>query len=151
MKQINSYKKTINSRIFSFIFFATSTFFFVRVDLRRLRTDYSLLLSFQRRGAADDLGQLAGDLRLAGAGVEPGEGLDHPVGVLGGPPHGDHPGDLFADGRVEEALEQADLERHRDDLLEDALRVREELVRDPLALPRPGLRPGGGLRLADRR
>ena len=42
--------------------------------------------------------------------------------------HGDHPGNLLADGRIEKALEQSHFEAGRNDLLENALRRRQELV-----------------------
>ena len=89
---------------------------------------------FECRSRADDVGQLARDLVLAGAVVLPRERLDEVVGVLGGAAHGDHPRDLLADGRVEEALEQPDLERDRHDLLEDAAGVGQELIGDRLPL-----------------
>src|SRR5262245_49552429 len=66
--------------------------------------------SLQCLDAANDLGDLLGDLRLAGAVVLAGQGLDHLASVLGGGLHGDTAADLFADGRVQEALEQPHLE-----------------------------------------
>ena len=64
-------------------------------------------LLFESTRGPDDVGQLARDLVLPGTIVLPRERLDEVVGVLGGPAHRDHAGDLLADGRVEEALEQA--------------------------------------------
>src|SRR5437879_5411800 len=54
-------------------------------------------VSFQSRGAADDLGQFTSNLRLPGSIVEHGKRLDHIVGVFSRPPHGDHSRDLLAD------------------------------------------------------
>ena len=106
-------------------------------------------------GRADDVGQLTGDLGLPGPVVLPGQRLDEVVGILGRSPHGDHPGNLLADGRVQEALEQPHLERDRDDLFEDALGVGQELVGNWLSL---GIRDSAcrgltcmGLGLAHRR
>ena len=54
--------------------------------------------------------------------------LDQLAGVLGGALHGHHAGDLLADRRVEEALEQPHLEAGRHDFFQDALGRRQELV-----------------------
>src|SRR5208283_4158820 len=70
-------------------------------------------------GRADDVGQLTGNLGLPGPVILPGQRLDEVIGILGRSPHGHHPGNLLADGRVQEALEQPHLERDRDDLFED--------------------------------
>ena len=88
----------------------------------------------ERGSGPDDVGKIAGDLVLPGAIVLPGERLDEIVGVLGGPSHRDHPRDLLADGRIEEAFEQPDLEGNRDDFFENAAGVRQELVRDAPAI-----------------
>ena len=60
----------------------------------------------------------------------PRQVADHVVGVLGRGLHGDHAEDLFADGRVEKALEQPGLERRRHDLFQNLLRRRQKLVFD---------------------
>ena len=65
--------------------------------------------------------------------------LDDLVGVFGGRFHRHPPGDLLADSRVEQALEQPDLERHRQDFFEDAGGVGHEFVFDPRrGRPAPG-------------
>ena len=89
---------------------------------------------FQGRGAADDLGEFAGDLRLSGAVVKPGEALDHVVGVFGGASHRDHSSDLLAHGGVEEALEETNFEGDRNDLFENPRGVGNELVRNAFSL-----------------
>src|SRR5438128_303560 len=100
------------------------------VFLRVLRASVVDSWLSQSRGAANDLRQLGRDLGLAGAVILLTQLPDDVVGVVGRGFHGDAAGDLFADRRVEEALEQADLERHRQDLLKDPRRVRQELVLD---------------------
>src|SRR5438552_12370489 len=65
----------------------------------------SRLLLFQCLGAADDLGQLLGDLRLPCPVVLLGQAADHVFGVFRGGRHGHAAGNLLAHGRVQEAFE----------------------------------------------
>ena len=93
----------------------------------------------QRLDATNNLHDFARDLRLACAVVCHRQLANDLVGVLGGRLHGDHAGDLLADRRVQEALEELDAEAGRYDLLQNALGRRQELV---LRLGVPRLAPG---------
>src|ERR1019366_5220922 len=85
---------------------------------------------FQRRRSADDLADLLRDLCLPGAVVLQRQGLDHFAGVFRGSFHRDAAGDLLTHRRIQEALEEPNLERHRQYLLENFARAGEELVLD---------------------
>ena len=85
-------------------------------------------LSVERFDTADNFHDFAGDLGLSGAVIRHGKFANQFASILGRPFHGDHAGNLFADGRVQKALEQLDFETGWNHFLQDAFRRREELV-----------------------
>ena len=66
-------------------------------------------LSFECLDTADDLHDLARNLRLTGSVVSSRQALDHVVRVLRRTLHSHHSSDLLADGRIQKALEQLNL------------------------------------------
>ena len=82
----------------------------------------------QRRGAADDFGQLGGDRGLAGAVVLAVERFLLLAGRIGCGFHGHHPGELFADHGIHEGLVQRDLDRLGQQFAEQGLGLGRELV-----------------------
>jgi len=80
--------------------------------------------------AADDVEQLQRDLRLPGAVVGLGELLEHLARRIRGGLHRHHPRDLLADRGIGEALEEAGLDRQRQELRKEFARRRREIVLD---------------------
>lgn len=78
--------------------------------------------------ATDNFHDLPSDLGLPSPVVSPGQHFDHVGGIFRRAFHGDHSGDLFADGRVEKTFEQFDFETCRDDFFQDAGGRGNELV-----------------------
>src|SRR5947208_603382 len=102
-------------------FFAAATMYLTPVVIRSRCVRRCLL---EGLGAADELGNLLGDLRLAGAVVLEREVADHVAGALGGGLHRHAAGDLLADRGVEKRLVEPDLERDWQQLAEDVAGVR---------------------------
>src|SRR5258707_12615306 len=82
----------------------------------------------QRVCAADDIQELHGDLRLAGAVVLPRQRLDHVARGVRRRFHGDHAGHLLGDRRVVEGLEEPHPHRRRQQLVGELPWIGWELV-----------------------
>ena len=101
-----------------------------------------------RLGAGDDLDQLLGDGGLARAVIVQGQPVDHVAGVAGGVVHRGHPRALLARGVFEERRVDLHREVARQQLGQDLLLVRLELVDRAAAEPRRavlGRRRGNGI------
>ncbi|OEI69570.1 acetylglutamate semialdehyde dehydrogenase [Curtobacterium sp. ER1/6] len=109
---------------------------FLRGSVRELRGPL-LLLRREGVGAADDLGDLLGDLGLTRVVRETGELADERVGVVTGGLHGLLAGGVLGSGRLQHGVEDAALDVHREQRVEDGVGVGLELVeRQGLAVRR---------------
>src|SRR5215475_3064399 len=85
-------------------------------------------IELKRLGAGDDLDQLLRDHRLAGAVIGQRLLADHLAGIAGGVVHRAHLGAIERGGVLKERAEHLDAEIARQELGEDVLLVRLELV-----------------------